>query len=415
MRISNFSWVLSLLLASLPLIRCAQHYVSGRAFDRFITIWLENQDFSNARENPDIQELAKSGVTLTSYYGLTHPSQPNYIASVGGDYFGLDHDGVVRVPENVSTVVDLFETRKIDWRVYMEDQPGPGFMAQGSTDEDGKWKYVRKHNPLISFRSIINNGSRLLNLVSFDDFERDLRDKQLPQYAHMSPNMLNDGHNTTLAYATKWTREFLEPLLRNEYFMSKTLVLLTYDESETYTKPNRVLSLLLGGAIPDNKRGTADDTFYTHYSILSTLENNWELPNLGRYDVGANVFDFVARKTGYRNQAMNMSLVDLSVSYPGVLNSRQPTEKVQPPNPFLKGPGGKGIVPTMPEYLRKPKNGEVMTPYDGSGKVPDGALSPPVAVLRTAASSTGYRVGPIRLSLEAAFGCLFAVVLGLVL
>ena len=87
----------------------------------------------------------KSGITLTNYYGLTHPSQPNYIASVSGDYFGLNHDGLVTVPENVSTVVDLFDTKKVTWRVYMEDAPGPGYMAEGSTDGNGKWIYVRKH------------------------------------------------------------------------------------------------------------------------------------------------------------------------------------------------------------------------------------------------------------------------------
>ena len=64
---------------------------------------------------------------------------------MGGDYFGLDHDGLVTIPENVSTVADLLETRRIEWRVYMEDAPGPGFMAQGSTDDDGRWSYVRKH------------------------------------------------------------------------------------------------------------------------------------------------------------------------------------------------------------------------------------------------------------------------------
>ena len=87
---------------------------------------------------------------LTSYYGLTHPSQPNYIASVGGDYFGLDHDGFVSIPENVSTVVDLFDTKEIEWREYLEDVPGPGYMSPGASDEDGKWKYVRKHKYVAS-------------------------------------------------------------------------------------------------------------------------------------------------------------------------------------------------------------------------------------------------------------------------
>jgi acid phosphatase len=64
---------------------------------------------------------------------------------VAGDYFGLNHDGVVRVPSNVSTVVDLLEEQDISWAGYFEGNPGPGYMAAGSYAADGTWDYVRKH------------------------------------------------------------------------------------------------------------------------------------------------------------------------------------------------------------------------------------------------------------------------------
>ena len=119
--------------------------VPGRAFDRFITIWLENQDSSKVEQNVDIKNLTDSGILLTSYYGLTHPSQPNYIASVGGDYFGLNDDDQVNIAENISTVVDLFDTKGITWREYLEDIPGPGFMGATSSNSNGQLAYVRKH------------------------------------------------------------------------------------------------------------------------------------------------------------------------------------------------------------------------------------------------------------------------------
>lgn len=92
-------------------------------------------------------DMAKQGIRLDRYYAQTHPSQPNYIAAVGGDYFGMDHDERMRIPENVSTVVDLLDTRGISWAGYFEDMPSPGYMgdaSDGKTGNDG-WDYVRKH------------------------------------------------------------------------------------------------------------------------------------------------------------------------------------------------------------------------------------------------------------------------------
>lgn len=225
-------------------------------------------------------------------------------------------------------------------------------------------------SPFICYDSVAMNGTRLAQIQSFRDFDRDVQANTLPQYAHISPDMLNDGHNTSLEYATTWTNSFLEPLLANEKFMERTLILLTYDESETYSIPNRIVSLLLGGAIPDDLKGTTDDTFYTHYSILSTLEHNWGLPNLGRYDVGANVFQYVADQTGYTNHApANLALVNNSLSYGGFLNNIAELYKPVPsPNTQLVGAGGQGVVQIVKEWY----SDSLESPYDGSGNVFDG-------------------------------------------
>lgn len=65
--------------------------VCGKAFDRFVTIWLENTDFTAAQADPNLAALAKQGITLGNYFGVTHPSEPNYVASIGGDNFGMDN------------------------------------------------------------------------------------------------------------------------------------------------------------------------------------------------------------------------------------------------------------------------------------------------------------------------------------
>jgi len=100
---------------------------------------------------------------------------------------------------------------------------------------------------------------------------------------------------------------------------------LSFDENESYTENNCVLTLLLGGAVPESARGTTDPTYYTHYSLLSTVQANWALGSLGREDTNktvSNVFSFVADATNYTN--LNVSgtdiLSNISGTIPGPLN-----------------------------------------------------------------------------------------------
>ncbi|EAQ86868.1 hypothetical protein CHGG_08121 [Chaetomium globosum CBS 148.51] len=264
-----------LLVAYVGIVSGAAELTRGKVFDRFITIWLENQDYAKVVVDSSIADLKRQGILLTRYYAHTHPSQPELLrchppattsATITTTGF--------RLPENVATVVDLARRTRT-------------------------WDYVRKHNPFVTYDSVTNQGERLLRLESFDDFQRAFAAKQVPQFVFMTPNMMNDGHNTTLDFATKWSHKFLQPLLADKAFNERTLISLTYDESETYTEPNHIVTLLLGSAIPPALKGSQDDTFYTHYSMLSTLQANWGLHNLGRYDVGANVFKLVADKVGY--------------------------------------------------------------------------------------------------------------------
>jgi acid phosphatase len=47
-----------------------------------------------------------------------------------------------------------------------------------------------------------------------------LKNQTLPQWSFITPNMTNDGHDTSVTQAGEWTRSFVEPLLDNEYFMN---------------------------------------------------------------------------------------------------------------------------------------------------------------------------------------------------
>jgi acid phosphatase len=159
--------------------------------------------------------------------------------------------------------------------------------------------------------------------------------------------MTNDAHDTNVTFASVWERGFLGQLLNNTYFTNNTLILLTFDEDETYTEQNKVFSILLGGAIPSNLKGTTDNTFYTHYSTIASVSANWGLPSLGRWDAGANVFEVVANKTGYKNAIVNTTNIFLNQSYPGPLSDNLYIPVWPVPDTSAKGAAGKGVLSSI--------------------------------------------------------------------
>lgn len=145
---------------------------------------------------------------------------PNYMAAVGGDYFGLNHDHYTELPANVSSIVDILEDAGISWGSYMEGMPYTGFTGRSFRNPMTKANmYVRKHNPLVLFSSVTQRPERLARIKNMTLFHEDLVNERLPQWMFISPNMTNDGHDTSVTYAGAWARSFLEPLLENEYFM----------------------------------------------------------------------------------------------------------------------------------------------------------------------------------------------------
>ncbi|KAK1142242.1 hypothetical protein N8T08_007986 [Aspergillus melleus] len=317
--------------------------VKGLSFNRFVNIWLENTDFDDAANDPHLSKLAEKGLLLSNYWAITHPSEPNYCASAGGDTFGMDNDDFNQIPSNVSTIADMLDVKNIAWGEYQEHMPHPGYQGY-RYPESGPNDYVRKHNPKILFNSVTEDATRLRQIKNFTNFYEDLEHHRLPQYSFITPNMTNDAHDTNITFAGSWTYRFLAELLENEYFTKDTLILLTFDENDTYEIGNKIYSFLVGGAVPEHLRGKQDDTFYTHYSIIASLSANWGLPSLGRWDCGANLLSFLAEKTGYKNWDVDTSNLYLNETHPGPMASKAGASKW--PVPLTQGrcSAGHGIL-----------------------------------------------------------------------
>lgn len=172
----------------------SQSWIKGKAFDRFAIIWLENTDYDLAVGDPSLAWLAKKGITLTNHFAVTHPSMPNYAAAISGDYFGINHDDMIAIPSNVSTIVDLLEEKGISWGEYQEDMPSTGFQGKDFRNpKTGANMYVRKHNPAVLYDSVAQKQDRLARIKNLTLFNNELRANTLPQWMFITPNMTSDG------------------------------------------------------------------------------------------------------------------------------------------------------------------------------------------------------------------------------
>jgi acid phosphatase len=191
--------------------------------------------------------------------------------------------------------------------------------------------------------------------------------------------MTNDGHDTSVTFAAQWLKSFLDPLLTNKNFMDNALIHITFDENEDYPVRNGVFNLLLGDVIPKELIGTVDSNYYNHYSELSTVAANWGLYTLGRWDVGANVFAYVAAHTGDNVRKWNnddypaFDKMYFNSSYPGILNSKKWAP--QPVPDIRSRRNGRSTVPAIQETW---KGTDDLDYYHGELEIPGGDDYPPV-------------------------------------
>ncbi|CAG8629201.1 4656_t:CDS:2, partial [Ambispora leptoticha] len=240
----------------------------------------ENTNYATAIKNTYLKSLTtrSNSVLLNNYFAVSHPSEPNYVATLYGSTAGITDDNLHDV--SGTNLVDLLEAKGVSWKGYMQDYPGSCYTGLQSG------LYVRKHNPFICMSDISTNPTRCAKIVNANQLDTDLASNSMPQFSYYVPNLDNDGHDTSLTYAMNWFQPWFESRLTNANFTTGTLFMIIFDESASGS--NQVFASLLGTPVQSGTH--TDSTSLTHYSIIKTLENNWNLGTLGRNDATANTF-----------------------------------------------------------------------------------------------------------------------------
>lgn len=211
------------------------------------------------------------------------------------------------------------------WKSYQESLPPTG--AEGIDYSDGFFTdvtpplesiggssallklYAAKHNPFVYFKSVQEGHDRnnsLKNVVGFEGqggLYDDLASGHLPSLAFIAPNQCNDQHgrgnggsqcafdpvtngsqaglNPALIYVGDLTlRTLVEAIHRSPaWWWGHNAIVVVWDENDYSFKPNlnQVLAIVDTNYGP---HGVSSSNFYTHFSLLRTIEGGLGLPCL---------------------------------------------------------------------------------------------------------------------------------------
>ncbi|MFL5349490.1 MAG: alkaline phosphatase family protein [Hyalangium sp.] len=292
----------------------AQH---RRPFDHVLVIMFENQYRSYVMQNRYFRGLAQRGRVLRNSFGIMHPSQTNYIASIAGELCNVTSDDAP-APLPQRTIVDLIEESPygLTWKAYMQSYIPQNTPWSSTLQPKDEYPYVIKHNPFSSFANIQQSQARWARIQDESAFWADLLNGTLPNYAWFTPNMWNDGHYldgtqsapqqrapALVDQAASWLESFFGALRfpgPSSHLPPRTLVVVTFDEadfessydaqnSSVYDGPNQIYTVLLGDMIEPGEEAEG----YNHYSLLRTIEENFGLGSLGKNDTASNWFQFL--------------------------------------------------------------------------------------------------------------------------
>ncbi len=211
-------------------------------FKHIFYIMMENHStdeiFGNTADAPYINSLANTYGIAENYYGVTHPSLPNYLAAISGNFQGIwddcaAGDAVICAPQEFGptsgytngqelltpdeiasasvtphmfsgqTIVDQLESHGLSWKAYMQGLPYTGYTGEYWPYQIVNGQvipikiYAQKHDPFMYFTDIRSNPERVEKIVPFSNFEHDLDSGQVPNFVFISPDQCHDMHGVS--------------------------------------------------------------------------------------------------------------------------------------------------------------------------------------------------------------------------
>ena len=281
-------------------------------YQHVFVIMMENTGYDTLIGNPNAPWINRAATTYglaTNYYGVTHPSQPNYIAATSGSTNGVadDNDHTITVPN----IVDQLEAHGKTWKAYMQSLSLCATKLDHACGNQyyGNQLYERKHNPFVSYADVQSNPARMSNIVDFSQFASDLANNTVPDYSWISPDQCHDMHGVSapttsdpcdfsqvpslISTGDAFLQSTVGQIMNSRAWTGNSVIFIAWDESDftgggfqgfgddsgcCNSVPGQggghVVTLTISHS--DHSARTSN-VAYNHYSMLATIEGGWKL------------------------------------------------------------------------------------------------------------------------------------------
>jgi phosphatidylinositol-3-phosphatase len=219
--------------------------------------------------------LAARYASATSWSGVTHPSEPNYVAIASGGLQGCTSDTACAA--NSLSQTDLggqLTANGVPWVGWMESMPSACSTSNGGG-------YVLKHNPFGFFRDNYVGTCHIQPYPGVASALRTLDGAGAPDFAWITPNLTNDMHDGSVQQGDLWLSANLAPILASPWFLNfNSTVIVTMDENDAQSSPagGQVPTVIIS-SLAAHKGGVA--AAGNEYGLLRSIEEAYRLPLLG--------------------------------------------------------------------------------------------------------------------------------------
>jgi phosphatidylinositol-3-phosphatase len=279
---------------------------SMKNFQHVFIIMMENTGFDTLIGNPNapfVNAAAANYGLASNYFGVTHPSQPNYIAATSGSTNGVANDNDTTI--NVTNIVDQLEANRKTWKAYMQSY---SLCITPLDHSCGNQLYERKHNPFISYQDVQSNPARVANIVDFGQFATDLASGNVADYTWISPDQCHDMHGRAsthddpcdfsqvpalIAAGDAFLSNTVSAIMNSQAWTGNSVIFIAWDESDFTGSGFNGFGDDSGccDSVPGQGGGhvvtitishsdhspRSSSVAYNHQSMLATIEDGWQL------------------------------------------------------------------------------------------------------------------------------------------